>query len=168
MYVNPLLSELKSSGLGVHIENMIVSVLAYADDLVLLAESENDLQGLITILQKWCYQWRLSVNIDKTKVMHFRNKNESITKHVFKINNLPIECVTEYKYLGIIMDQFMNFEKTAEMLSSSAGRALGAVINKVRVNKDLGFNSFSTLIRNCVLPILQYSSGVWGNKKMLF
>ncbi len=164
MYINPLLAELKSSGIGVHVENIVVSVLAYADDLVLIAENEDDLQSLIMILQKWCYQWRLSVNIDKTKAMHFRNRNESITNFVFRINNLPIECVTEYKYLGIIMDQFMNFDKTAEMLSSSAGRALGAIINKVRVNKDLGFNSFSTLIKNCVYPILQYSSGVWGNK----
>ncbi len=165
MYINPLLSELKSLGLGVQVDNTVISVLAYADDLVLIAENENDLQRLITSLQNWCHKWRLSVNIDKTKAMHFRNKNEPVTNFVFKINNLPLECVNEYKYLGIIMDQFMSFDKTAEMLSSSAGRALGAIINKVRVNKDLGFNSFTTLIENCVSPILQYSSGVWGNKK---
>ncbi len=164
MYINPLLSELKSLGLGVNVDNTVISVLAYADDLVLIAETENDLQCLITTLQDWCVKWRLSVNTDKTKIMHFRNKNVPVTDHVFMINNLPLECVNEYKYLGIIMDQFMNFDKTAEMLSSSAGRALGAIINKVRVNKDLGFNSYTTLIENCVSPILQYSSGVWGSK----
>ncbi len=164
MYINPLLAELKSSGIGVHVENMVLSVLAYADDLVLLAETENDLQCLITILQRWCYKWRLSINTDKTKVMHFRNKNTPVTKFAFMVKNLPLECVSDYKYLGIILDENMTFEKTAEMLSSSAGRALGAIINKVRVNKDLGFNSYTTLIENCVSPILQYSSGVWGNK----
>ncbi len=164
MYINPLLTELKSSGIGVNVENIVISVLAYADDLVLLAETENDLQCLITILQRWCYKWRLSINTDKTKVMHFRNKNTPVTNFAFMVKNLPLECVSDYKYLGIILDENMTFDKTAEMLSSSAGRALGAIINKVRVNKDLGFNSYTTLIENCVSPILQYSSGVWGNR----
>ncbi len=51
MYINPLLTELKSTGVGVKINDIVISVLAYADDLVLLAENENDLQHLITALQ---------------------------------------------------------------------------------------------------------------------
>ncbi len=164
MYINPLLSELKSTGIGIKVEDDVISVLAYADDLVLVAENEQDLQRLITTLQNWCFKWRLSINIGKTKVMHFRNKNQSITNFLFSVNNLPLECVNDYKYLGIIMDEHMEFDKTAEMLASSAGRALGAIINKVRVNKDLGFKSYTTLIDNCVSPILQYGSSVWGNK----
>ncbi len=96
--------------------------------------------------------------------MHFRNKHQPVTNFVFSVNNLPLECVKNYKYLGIIMDEHMNYDKTAEMLSSSAGRALGTIINRVRVNKDLGYKSYTTLIDNCVSPILQYSSGVWGTK----
>ncbi len=164
MYLNPLLSELKASGSGVSIDNDKVSVLAYADDLVLLAESSQDLQRLIDILQSWCYRWRLSVNIDKTKIMHFREKVTPLTNYVFKYDSLPIECVSEYKYLGILLDEHMDFQKTANLLANSAGRALGAVINKVKANKDLGFNSFTTLIDSCVIPILSYGSGVWGQK----
>ncbi len=164
LYLNPLLTELKASQVGVSIENSIISVLAYADDHVLVAENESDLQHLINILENWCYRWRLSVNVDKTKVMHFRTKNKPATKTVFVINEQPLECVSEYKYLGILIDEFMDFSKTAELLASSAGRALGGVINKVKVNKDLGFNSYTTLIDNCVIPILLYGSAVWGLK----
>ncbi len=96
--------------------------------------------------------------------MHFRTKNKPATKTVFVINDQPLECVSEYKYLGILIDEFMDFSKTAELLASSAGRALGGVINKVKVNKDLGFNSYTTLIDNCVIPILLYGSAVWGLK----
>ncbi len=164
IYLNPLLSELKASGLGVSVNNNTVSVLAYADDLVLIAENEVDLQSLINILQNWCYKWRLCVNVDKTKIMHFRNKDSPLTKVAFVINGQPLECVEEYKYLGIMMDQFHDFVKTAELLAASAGRALGSVINKVKANKDLGFNSYTTLVDNCVAPILLYGSSVWGSK----
>ncbi len=58
----------------------------------------------------------------------------------------------------------MDFSKTATLLANSARRALGSVINKVKANKDLGFNSFTTLFDNCVIPILLYGSGVWGQK----
>ncbi len=164
MYLNPLITEIKASGLGVTVNNDIISVLAYADDLVLIAENSQDLQTIIDILHSWCLRWRLSVNIGKTKVMHFRPKTSPLTKIVFKYNNLPIECVSEYKYLGVLMDEHMDFSKTANLLANSAGRALGAVINKIRLNKDVGFNSFTTLIDNCVIPILCYGSGVWGQK----
>ena len=164
IYLNPLLTELKASGIGVSLDNDIISVLAYADDLVLIAENEADLQLLLNILQRWCSKWRLCVNVDKTKIMHFRNKSKPLTEVNFVINGQPLECVGEYKYLGIMMDQFNDFVKTAELLASSAGRALGSVINKVKANKDLGFNSYTTLVDNCVVPILLYGSGVWGSK----
>ncbi len=164
MYLNPLLTDLKSSGLGVHIENDIISVLAYADDLVLIAESEADLQSLLNILQNWCFKWRLAVNVDKTKIMHFRNKNMILTNVNFTINGQSLEIVEQYKYLGIIMDEHAGFQKTADLLAGSAGRALGSVINKIKANKDLGFKSYTTLFDSCVAPILLYGSGVWGLK----
>ena len=47
MLINGLLNELNSCGIGVRINSeLIVSVLAFADDIVLLAESPEDLQKL--------------------------------------------------------------------------------------------------------------------------
>ncbi len=164
MYLNPLISDLKASGLGICIDQNTIPVLAYADDLVLVSETPDGLQKLIDILYSWCHKWRLSVNIDKTKVMHFREKSAPRTDRVFRYNNLDIECVSEYKYLGVLLNDHMDFTKTANLLANSAGRALGSVINKVKMNKDLGFKSFTTLVDNCVIPILCYGSGVWGQK----
>ncbi len=70
-FINPLIGALKSAGVGVKIGTNLISVLAYADDLALMAESEADLQKLLDILYDWCAKWRLAINIDKTKVMHF-------------------------------------------------------------------------------------------------
>jgi len=66
--------------------------------------------------------------------------------------------------LGIVLDQFLNYKTTAELLASSGGRALGAVLTKYRSLNGLGFNSFQKLFNSCVCPILDYGSGVWGFK----
>ena len=41
---------------------------------------------------------------------------------------------------------------------------MGKICNTFRNNGDLGFKTFHTLFNSCVLPILAYSSGVWGYK----
>ncbi len=145
-YVNPLIGVLKSTQVGVKFGPHVISILAYADGLVLLAENEHDLQLLLDTLYDWCYKWRLAINIDKTKVMHFRTKDCTRTQFDFNVNGQKLKIVNSYKYLGILLEEFLDFSKTAELLAGAAGRALGAVINKVKNNKDLGYRTYTTLI----------------------
>ena len=51
--------------------NEYINILLYADDIVLLAENEANLQKMLQLLYKWCYKWRLNVNESKSKVIHF-------------------------------------------------------------------------------------------------
>ena len=43
----------------------------YADDTVVLAESENKMQKSLSTLHEYCEEWKLKVNVTKTKVMIF-------------------------------------------------------------------------------------------------
>ena len=79
-----------SLGIGVNIGDDIVSVLLYADDLVLLAESETDLQILIDLLHEWCIDKKTNLNLDKKKV-HFRNPATPKSSVGFVFGNEAIE-----------------------------------------------------------------------------
>ncbi len=160
-YLNPLLTELKATGIGVNMGVSEICVLAYTDDLVLISESAEDLQTLLDTMYDWCHKWRLSVNTDKTKVMHFRNEAKPRSNYAININGSMLEYVSDYKYLDTLLNEYLDFSKTAELLANSVGRALGAVINKVKANKDFGYKTYSTLVDSCVMPILLYASGVW-------
>ena len=46
-------------------------VLLYADDMVLFAESMEELQDLLDKFQIYCSQWKLKVNSEKSKVVIF-------------------------------------------------------------------------------------------------
>ena len=58
----------RKGGNGVVIGGTQVSLLLYADDIVLLSESEHDLQKPLKDLDDVCTQQGLVVNLAKTKV----------------------------------------------------------------------------------------------------
>ncbi len=73
LFINDLAAGIKSTGIGVPFRDTKLSILLYADDVLLLAESEKDLQDLMDFTQDWCLKWRMKINNSKTKMMHFRN-----------------------------------------------------------------------------------------------
>jgi hypothetical protein len=54
---------------GVHIGQMLVTVLLYADDLVLMANSAKELQEMVYALHEFCLWSGLTVNIKKSEVV---------------------------------------------------------------------------------------------------
>ena len=72
----------------------------YADDLVLLAKNEQDLQRLDDVLGAWCAKWGLLITKEKSKVMQFRRVGQLQSTFNFTVNGEPLEYVNSYKYLG--------------------------------------------------------------------
>ena len=70
---NDLPTQLKSTNKGVFFGDLHVCCLLYADDLVLLADSADDLQVLLIRLDKWCHTGKISSNPVKSAIMHFRS-----------------------------------------------------------------------------------------------
>ncbi len=165
--INDLLKELNGSGIGVRIDmNLLVTVLAFADDIVLLAESEKDLQRLIDIVYRWSMKWRFIVNPEKSNVVHYRNAPKAQTNVVFKLheNGPVLEKVRDYKYLGVFLDEYLTFSKTTSVLATAGGRALGGMINKYKSLNELGYETYTKLYNSLVAPIIDYGSAIWGFK----
>jgi len=164
IYINDLVSELNSHDLGVKLRDVKVSILLFADDIVLIAESAEKLQLMLNIVHEWCRKWKLIVNKEKTKIVHFRNPRQARTEVTFKYGECVLEIVDKYKYLGTLLNEHLNFNITADVLASAGGRALGAVISKFSKFRNVGFTTFSKLFESSVLPIMEYASEVWGYK----
>ena len=56
-----------------------LSCLLYADDLVILAENEETMQALLKKVGDWCSVWGISVNSNKSAVLHFRQPTLPLT-----------------------------------------------------------------------------------------
>ena len=140
IFINDLASEVKNSGVGLdlnidnndgNIEITFLNILLYADDIVLFAENELDLQFLLNIVETWCEKWRLEVNLTKTNILHIRVKRKLQSRYMFLFNKRPVPYCTFYKYLGCTINEYLDYSFTAEVQSDSAGRALSSIITKM-------------------------------------
>ena len=141
-------------------ENAIVNILLYADDIVLFANDEEDLQSLLNIVEIWCAKWRLEVNLTKTNILHVRAKRKPQSKFMFLFNKNSIAYCHFYKYLGSI-NEYLDFTYTAQVQADSAGRALSSIITKMIKNQGFPFNVYSIIYEACVCSISEYGSEVF-------
>jgi len=49
-----------------------ICLLLYADDIIIFAESKDELQRRLDALLEYCNRWKLVVNTRKTKIMIFK------------------------------------------------------------------------------------------------
>ncbi|KAK3102881.1 hypothetical protein FSP39_014619 [Pinctada imbricata] len=165
LFINDLAIQIKALNKGVPVGDLNISILLYADDIALITQNEKDMQDLLNTVESWCKQWRLKINTDKTKVVHFRKRQRNRSQLTLKLNGRDLSYESSYKYLGVIFDEFASFKDNAENLAKSAGRALGSVISKIHGIKSVGFRTFEKLFLCGVAPIIDYCSGVWGHKE---
>ncbi len=87
LYINDLITDVKALNLGINIDDIIISILTFADGFVILAENEKNLQYILNCAENRCNKWQLKVNADKTNVMHFWDKCTICTKFNFKLDH---------------------------------------------------------------------------------
>lgn len=80
-----------------------VNILAYADDIILMSDSEEGLKTLVRTLIEETTPVGLIMNVQKTKYMHFtRNDDDQLGS--FEIDGERFEKVENFKYLGANID----------------------------------------------------------------
>ncbi len=62
---------------------------------------------MLHVLKSWCDKWHMSLNTDKTQIVHFRTQSHSNTQYVFKYH-YDIKLVPLYKYLGLVLNEHLD------------------------------------------------------------
>ena len=87
------------------------NIIAYADDIVLLAPSANSLKLLLDQAYQEASQLHLEFNMEKTKIMRFSSRNRKVDHtefRQFKVNGRYIEVVRSFRYLGFVLADNMS------------------------------------------------------------
>ena len=133
MFINDLVDSVRATGRGLKIKDANIDILMYADDVVVLAETEGDLQAILNSVSSWCRSWGISINVKKTKILHFRQKRTSLSDFKFKLGDQHIEYAHEYKYLGFWFNEFLDLDDSIQRVFDSGNQALRAVIAKAKL-----------------------------------
>ena len=163
LYVNDIIHAVNQAS-DSHVqlyENDIINVLMYADDLIIIAKSKEELQKKMDVLTSILYEKKLEINESKTKCMIF-NRGNRLCKNNLTINGITIENVKTFKYLGFTIGaKNCSFTGTITDLSIKTKRAIFALNNKIQLSKmpvKLSLKIFTTQLA----PILLYGAEIWG------
>ena len=115
----------------------------------------------LKLLNIWLRANKISLNASKTEIILFRPKSQSnITKHLnFRISGQYIERISEVKYLGLILNEFLSWGTCYTLLKKKLNRAIGFL------SKVWHFTSqhlLKTIYYSLFNSHLIYGCHVWG------
>ncbi|KAI5707898.1 hypothetical protein M8J77_012165 [Diaphorina citri] len=97
------LEEVNKLDKGIHIGKKI-NILAFADDIVIITETIEDLKLLTKVLLEETSKVGLKINETKTKAIHLkRNKHDDFRE--LKVENYTFERISTFKYLGTTLSE---------------------------------------------------------------
>ena len=144
-------------------------IVLYADDTVLMflhsdvntiqQHFDSDLENA----SRWLCNNKLHLNINKTKFMIFGTHkclHKTPVVHV-KLNGVELEHVYQYKYLGLLFDPALTWDKHADVLCAKLAQRIG-VLRWVRDYLDL---RVATMMYNTlILAIFDYCNIIVGKR----
>ena len=93
--MNDLVSMLSEQNLGVNLASDIINCLLFADDIVLMGKSEQELQTLLNITARLASKWNLTFYSKESKVMVIGQKTDKLKR--WDLGNDLIEETNVYK-----------------------------------------------------------------------
>lgn len=115
LYINQLIEELSSTGVGCSIDGMIVNSISYADDMVLLSPSIDALRRLLGVCEQYATSHGLLYNVRKSEVMVFRvGSKKPMTIPPVYLYGVALKRVCQFKYLGHILNEVLSDDDDME------------------------------------------------------
>jgi hypothetical protein len=112
IFIDDLIHECVESQMGALFNNINVSIIVYADDILLISPVDSQLQTLLNICSKYSNLWRIKFNASKSNIIMFGKPVFPDNK--FFINNSQLTNTEKLKYLGIEIDSNLDFNNIAK------------------------------------------------------
>ena len=123
MCINDLIDNINSNLENIFTtDELVLFMILYADDAVVFAKSKETLQSLLQDIELYCGIWGLKVNTKKTKVVIIERGRH--TSCDLFLNNIKLEVVDSFKYLGVHFFKNGNWFRTQKRLAQHASYAL--------------------------------------------
>ena len=120
LYINDIVNKIKNSKIGLFADDTVLYFahknMAYAKEIV---------QRDLTIIDSWMDANKLTINTKKTQYMIISGYHKKYENINIRIKDSQITRTRAYKYLGVKIDQHLNYSQHINNLA-------GTVKNKLR------------------------------------
>ena len=90
LIVSDLMDRMRDKTGGVSLNRLSVHGLMFADDVVLVAETQEKLQAMLDELSMYCSDWKLEVNTEKTKIVAFGSSNQQLFQFLYREKTIEV------------------------------------------------------------------------------
>lgn len=134
--------------------NTQINIVCYADDAVLIANSEDDLQRLVQTFRK-AEDVGMKISTNKTKTIVIAREPYRCN---IVINEEIIEQVSELNYLGTIISAYGDLKSIVKNQISKSARIARALRPTIWRNNCIFTESKVRIYKACVRPVLTYTA----------
>ena len=151
-------TRLEETQAGIKIARRNINNLRYADDTILMAESEEELKSLLMKVKEESGKVGLKLNIQKTKIM----ASGPITS--WEIDRETVETVADFIFLGskITVDGDCSHEIKRHLLF---GRKVMRNLDSILKSRDITLPTKVQLVKATVFPVVMYGYESWTINK---
>ena len=160
IFINDLLDKIRP----IRVEGIPEGIkgLMFADDTVILADSESDLNQKLTLIDKWMKENHMEINPSKCGIMDIKsNDNTNLLGGAILFNGEEIPIVDTYTHLGIEFNSQLDLSAMAKFRLEKGKGVLDGLTPALR-NGRLPLEYKVMLIRNILVSSLTYGVEIFG------
>ena len=148
---------------GIKMGGRNINNIRYADDTVLIADSEEKLQNLVDIVNEASEAKGLRINIKKTETLVVSKKQNSPQCSI-EINSIGIKQVNKFVYLGSTITADAKCNTDIDKRIAVAKKAF-TKMRSLLTNERIGFKSRLRFLKTYVWSTLLYGNEAWTISK---
>ena len=141
-----------------------VTELLIADDAAAVGTDRESMECAAIELERIIKAWGLTLSVAKTKLLLAGVPDNEEELRPLVLEGGEIECVSDFKYLGSILEAKGSIVKEVGERIAKASRAFGALREPVFRDSNLSYRTKRLVYRAVILGVLVYGSETWTTK----
>ena len=129
-YINKAIEKVLNMNSGCFLGLINVSIIGYADDIIIMAPSLSALQTLLNTFVNEVNRLCIQINASKSVYILFKHKKHVINDRNVKISNQTLDSVISCKYLGFNFNDDMSSTNDIERLYVSFLKQFNGIYHK--------------------------------------
>ena len=143
---------------GVRFGDLRIASLLFADDVVLLASSCQDLQLSLDRFAAECEAAGMRISTSKSECMVLSRKRVECT---LRVRDQILPQVEEFKYLGVLFTSEGRREREIDRRIGAASAVMRALYGSVVVKRELSRRAKLSIYQSIFAPTLTYGHELW-------
>ncbi|XP_045480943.1 uncharacterized protein LOC123685328 [Harmonia axyridis] len=162
--MDEIIEEVKKTTRGYRLTTGVIKIICYADDAVIVADSEDDLQRLL--FKFYTNAKTLNMEISNAKTKSLVASKEPIRCKLV-LEDRPIEQLMSVAYLGVQITANQDRTKEIKDQTNKAARISGALRDIIWNNKHMRKDSKSRIYKTIVRPMMTYAIETRADTKVM-